>query len=194
MVGAGVVSINAEKLLNKMEHAREQRASMVAVQTEFDSMLNEHSNAYNQAAKGLELNVGAITQRQDIDEMREALSAFLDASTTLGNLQLEGDQYIAEQLAKAGVENHRVQQALNGYRARASVNRAFNAATRRYEAEVVEIWMDMLDLLESNWGRWEPDPKNSSILTKDNTLQNSYNALVERLANENRKAPQSPTG
>ena len=75
-----------------------------------------------------------------------------------------------------------------------NVNRSFNAATRHYDAEVVTIWMDMLDLLEASWGRWEPDPENSSILTNDTELQDSYNVMVERLVNENRKAPQSPAG
>jgi len=194
LFGAGAVWINAEKLLVKIEHVRDQRASITTVQSAFDSMLNERSQVYNQAAKGVELNVGAIRQRQAIEDMRKTLSAFLEASTKLGELQLEGDKYLSEQLAKAGVEPHRAQRIVNDYRAMTSVNRSFNAATRHYEAEVVTIWMDMLDLLESSWGRWEPDPENSSILTDDTELQDSYNVMVERLVNENRKAPQSPAG
>jgi len=47
-------------------------------------MLNERSQVYNQAAKGVDLNVCAIRQHQDIEDMRKTLSAFLDASTKQG--------------------------------------------------------------------------------------------------------------
>ena len=87
-----------------------------------------------------------------------------------------------------------VGQFLNRYRSSASANYAFNAATRQYESKVVEIWVEMLDLLESSWGRWEPDPQNSTIRTEDVRLQESYNSLVDQLGSAHRTAPQAASG
>lgn len=194
VLGAGAIWVNAEKLLGKMQHAAEQRASIIDVQTSFGSLMSERSKAYNAAAGKLALDVGAITGLQHIDQMRSALAVFRDASTKLGKVQLEGDKFLAASLTQAGVEQYMAEQFLSGYRSSARANLAFNAATRQYESEVVEIWLDMLDLLESSWGRWEPDRRNSSIRTDDTELQESYNALVDRLDHAHRNAPQAATG
>ena len=194
VLGAVAVWINAEKLLGKIERVADQRASIMEVQSEFVSMLSERSKAYNAAAEHLELNVGAISQPHHINEMRNALAVFRDASKRLAAVQLEGDKILAERLAGAGVQEQMLEQFLSGYRHSAGASQSFDAATRQYEAEVVDIWLNMLDLLESSWGRWEPVPQNSSIRTDDQALQQSYNALVERLGSAHRNAPQSSTG
>lgn len=193
VLGAGAVWINAERLLGKINHSADQRTSLIEVQSAFAALLTERSSAYNTAAERLQLNVGAINQRRRIDEMRVTLAMFLETSTKLGNIQLEGDKILAAHLAKAGVDAHLVERFLNDYRLSARTNQSFNSATRQYEAEVVDIWLNMLDLLDSNWGRWQPDPHNASIRTDDNDLQQSYNALVERLGKAHRNAPQAST-
>ena len=194
VLGAGAIWVNAEKLLGKMQHAAEQRASIIDVQTSFGSLMSERSKAYDAAAEKLALDVGAITGLQHIGQMRSALTVFRDASTKLGKVQLKGDKILAASLTHAGVEQYMVEQFLSGYRSSASANLAFNAATRQYESEVVEIWLDMLDLLESSWGRWEPDRRNSSIRSDDTELQERYNALVDQLGDAHRNAPQAATG
>ena len=194
ILGAVAVWFNAEKLLAKMAQITEQRASIAEVQTSFGALLSERSSAYNTAAEQLDLNVGAISAPHHIDEMRNALVTFRNASAELGEIQLRGGTILAERLVRAGVAQPLVEDFLSGYQSRASANLAFNTGTRRYEANVVETWLNILNLLESSWGRWTPDPQNLSIHTDDAHLQERYNALVERLASAHQNAPKDPAG
>lgn len=138
----------------------------------------------------IDFNVGTITEISHIKDRKASLNEFIAANAELIDARKNAEAILIEELNKRGVSQKSIDAYIKGYRDGQTEQHALMLKIDITNTQSMEVWLSIMDLLESKWGVWEPHPENFSIKTEDEELIEKFNKFLERtdsIANEQAK-------
>jgi len=160
------------------------------VLTVYTKMLTEKQASVDKIFDKVDVDVSTITEVSHIKERKSILNAFINANAELMDARRNAEAILTEELEKKGVSRKSIDAYIKGYRDGQTKQHASLLKIDLTNTQSMETWLSIMDLLEAEWGNWEPDPANYSIQTDDEELIEKFNKLLDRtdsIANEQAK-------
>ena len=167
-----------------------EQAKILEVLSVYIDTLKSRQATVDELFDKIDFNVGTITEISHIKDRKAKLNEFIDANAELMDARKNAEDMLTEELNKRGVSQKSIDAYIKGYRDGQTEQHAMLLKIDITNTQSMEVWLSIMDLLESKWGVWEPYPENFSIQTEDEELIEKFNKLLERtdsIANEQAK-------
>ena len=167
-----------------------EQAKILEVLSVYIDTLKSRQATVDELFDKIDFNVGTITEISHIKDRKAKLNEFIDANAELMDARKNAEAMLIAELNKRGVSQKSIDAYIKGYRDGQTEQHALLLKIDITNTQSMEVWLSIMDLLESKWGVWEPYPENFSIQTEDEELIEKFNKLLERtdsIANEQAK-------
>ena len=167
-----------------------EQAKILEVLSVYINTLKTKQASADEIFDKIDFNVGTITEISHIKDRKAALNEFIDANAVLMDTRKNAEAMLTAELNKRGVSQKSIDAYIKGYRDGQTEQHALLLKIDITNTQSMEVWLSIMDLLESKWGVWEPYPENFSIQTEDEELIEKFNKFLERtdsIANEQAK-------
>ena len=167
-----------------------EQAKILEVLSVYIDTLKSRQATVDELFDKIDFNVGTITEIFHIKDRKAKLNEFIDANAELMDARKNAEDMLTEELNKRGVSQKSIDAYIKGYRDGQTEQHAMLLKIDITNTQSMEVWLSIMDLLESKWGVWEPYPENFSIQTEDEELIEKFNKFLERtdsIANEQAK-------
>jgi len=167
-----------------------EQAKILEVLSVYIDTLKSRQATVDELFDKIDFNVGTITEIFHIKDRKAKLNEFIDANAELMDARKNAEAMLIAELNKRGVSQKSIDAYIKGYRDGQTEQHALLLKIDITNTQSMEVWLSIMDLLESKWGVWEPYPENFSIQTEDEELIEKFNKLLERtdsIANEQAK-------
>jgi len=167
-----------------------EQAKILEVLSVYIDTLKSRQATVDELFDKIDFNVGTITEISHIKDRKAKLNEFIDANAELMDARKNAEDMLTAELNKRGVSQKSIDAYIKGYRDGQTEQHAMLLKIDITNTQSMEVWLSIMDLLESKWGVWEPYPENFSIQTEDEELIEKFNKLLERtdsIANEQAK-------
>ena len=167
-----------------------EQAKILEVLSVYIDTLKSRQATVDELFDKIDFNVGTITEISHIKDRKAKLNEFIDANAELMDARKNAEDMLTEELNKRGVSQKSIDAYIKGYRDGQTEQHALLLKIDITNTQSMEVWLSIMNLLESKWGVWEPYPENFSIQTEDEELIEKFNKFLERtdsIANEQAK-------
>ena len=167
-----------------------EQAKILEVLSVYINTLKTKQASADEIFDKIDFNVGTITEIFHIKDRKAKLNEFIDANAELMDARKNAEDMLTAELNKRGVSQKSIDAYIKGYRDGQTEQHAMLLKIDITNTQSMEVWLSIMDLLESKWGVWEPYPENFSIQTEDEELIDKFNKFLERtdsIANEQAK-------
>ena len=167
-----------------------EQAKILEVLSVYINTLKTKQASADEIFDKIDFNVGTITEISHIKDRKAKLNEFIDANAELMDARKNAEAMLIAELNKRGVSQKSIDAYIKGYRDGQTEQHALLLKIDITNTQSMEVWLSIMDLLESKWGVWEPYPENFSIQTEDEELIEKFNKFLERtdsIANEQAK-------
>ena len=167
-----------------------EQAKILEVLSVYIDTLKSRQATVDELFDKIDFNVGTITEISHIKDRKAKLNEFIDANAELMDARKNAEAMLTAELNKRGVSQKSIDAYIKGYRDGQTEQHAMLLKIDITNTQSMEVWLSIMNLLESKWGVWEPYPENFSIQTEDEELIEKFNKLLERtdsIANEQAK-------
>jgi hypothetical protein len=138
--------------------------------------------AYQSAAVKLRadrvLSLEKLSDQQQIASRRKVVRDFLFANGNLENVVSNAEKNIQADMTRLQVGPAKMNAALAGYRAKAASRTALVMEIRACDERCGQAMLAVLDLWETNWGKWHYDPPLKTVRFEDSEMQQSYQRFL----------------
>jgi hypothetical protein len=126
------------------------------------------------------LDMGEVTQREQLEAKREVVRKFLASNEALKSLLVNEEVVFKEELVKLNVPQARIKSELNTFQ---SVIRGKAASIRMRETEqrIGDSLLGALDFLDGIWGEWNYSKEYSQVQFSPPGALSKYNEFMEAL-------------
>jgi hypothetical protein len=167
-----------------------EQAKILEVLSVYINTLKTKQASVDELFDKIDFNVGTITETSHIKDRKATLNEFISANAELMDTRKNAEAILTEELNKRAVSQKSIDAYIKGYRDGQTEQHALLLKIDITNTQSMEVWLSIMDLLESKWGVWEPYPENFSIQTEDEELIDKFNKFLERtdsIANEQAK-------
>ena len=167
-----------------------EQAKILEVLSVYIDTLKSRQATVDELFDKIDFNVGTITEISHIKDRKAKLNEFIDANAELMDARKNAEAMLIAELNKRGVSQKSIDAYIKGYRDGQTEQHAMLLKIDITNTQSMEVWLSIMNLLESKWGVWEPYPENFSIQTEDEELIEKFNKFLERtdsIANEQAK-------
>ena len=167
-----------------------EQAKILEVLSVYINTLKTKQASVDELFDKIDFNVGTITETSHIKDRKATLNEFISANAELMDTRKNAEAILTEELNKRAVSQKSIDAYIKGYRDGQTEQHALLLKIDITNTQSMEVWLSIMDLLESKWGVWEPYPENFSIQTEDEELIEKFNKFLERtdsIANEQAK-------
>lgn len=146
-------------------------------------ILTDYETNVNAVASAMRPN--SIKSREDIETARRCVREFQAASQGITAHNKAASAEFRRGLASDGVREPELTKLSN------AIERTFNSPSvqelRKYDQEIGQAVLEMMNFLDENWGKWRYDEKQQRLLFEDTQQADAYNALVGKLRTVSQK-------
>lgn len=122
-----------------------------------------------------------IRDRATIEQHRQILYTFLESNSQLTYFEKHADELLRAALVKADLSTEVREQAVEGFsRPRAATHAAEMQIRETYET-IGETALEILGLLDANWGKWRFDETAGQFRSDDHDFVAAYSDMVQKL-------------
>lgn len=157
-----------------------EQAKILEVLSVYINMLTEKQASVDEIFDKVDVDVSTITEVSHIMERKSILKEFVNANAELMEARKNAEAIFTEELEKRGVSQKSIDAYIKGYRDGQKEEHSLLLKIDVTNTQSMEAWLSIMDLLETKWGNWQPDPATYSIQTDDDDLIEKFNKLIER--------------
>jgi hypothetical protein len=122
-----------------------------------------------------------ITDRAQIETHRQIVRDFMEANAKLTNALEHGEDMVRAELDAQKVPQKTRDGTLAGYTRSQAQLRPLQLHIRHADEVLGQSALEVLDLLDRTWGRWERDASTGRLRFQDDPALKSFNELVEKI-------------
>jgi hypothetical protein len=122
-----------------------------------------------------------VRDKAMIDEHRQIVRDFLASNARITDTVQHSEELMGAELDAAKVPARTRQETLAGYKKSQIMIRPLQLEIRRCDQALGDAALAMLDLLETNWGKWRHDAASGAKEFDDDTTLAAHNALIEKV-------------
>jgi hypothetical protein len=174
--------LRLEGMVNTLEAASQGASGDTALLTKASAAylqkLQPVMKEYGDAAKSLKeppiLNLSGVERREQLQARRVLVQQFLAANEKLTAFTANQEKRFREEMEKGSVPAKMVEAALVGYRKSAASQAEVAAKIRDDDRRMGKALLSMLDVLDSNWGRWSYNTQKQKTIFQEDAALDKY--------------------
>jgi len=124
------------------------------------------------------LSLETLSDKQQIASRREVVRDFLSANGNLENVFTNAEQNIQNDMTRLQVGPAQMNAALAGYKSKVAPRTGLIVEIRGCDERCGQAMLAILDLWETNWGKWHYDSPMKTVRFEDPEAQQSYHRFL----------------
>ena len=145
--------------------------------------LQKLSKVYDAEFKRLEganiLEAGTLTNKAQIGERKEIVQHFLKVNGDIDRFVAAGEQNFRAEMTRRKVSQTRIDREVEAFRKASQSRTPLIRAIRASDKRIGNGMLNVLTLLESDWGNWEYDRKSGGVVFSDQAILDRYLASLD---------------
>lgn len=143
--------------------------------------LEKYNNAASKLRAAEVLNLETLSDKGLIAPRRALVQDFIAANDELKAVMTNSEDSIRADLTSLNVAPQEIDQAIAGFDSKFTPRRALVLQIRECDDHMGQAMTGILDLLETNWGKWNYDPTTNLVQFEDADAQSSYHQFLAAL-------------
>ncbi|WP_150107271.1 hypothetical protein [Pedosphaera parvula] len=143
-------------------------------------LTKQYTDAANPILHPSVLNMSEVKEKEDLDVKRKAVVKFLIANEEFKLFIMKGEAPLKEELEKLHVSERTAESCLRGFRGKQYL-RTTVVKIRELDTRIGNTTLSMLDILDTNWGKWNYRSDKKNVLIEDHDALERYNAFCKEL-------------
>jgi len=124
------------------------------------------------------LNLENLSEKEQITTRREAVQNFIAASDAVKTMITNSEDSIRADLTGLEVPPQKIDSLIAGFDVKFAPRSALDLQIRECDSRMGQAMLEILDLLETNWGKWDYDPAMNLVRFEDADAQRSYRQFL----------------
>jgi hypothetical protein len=141
---------------------------------------SEHAANAKRMQDAKVLDMGEVTQREQLEPKREVVRKFLASNEALKSLLVNEEALFKEELVKLNVPQARIKSELNTFQSGIR-GKAASLRMRETEQRIGDSLLGALDFLDGIWGEWNYSKEYSQVQFSPPGALSKYNEFMEAL-------------
>lgn len=145
----------------------------------------EHLGTYNQAVAELYesglVRAATLPTLEDLHARRELVKKFRETNARFQQYQMTAPQTYRALLEEQDVKPATLQQAMAGFEQAYGQQKGLILTVRQSDEKFAVLLLEILDLLENHWGRWEYSEAEEMITFEDDAVVEDYQEALAEL-------------
>jgi hypothetical protein len=162
----------------------EDAASMQALSNHVARMqkvITKYQAAARKLSETSALDPLTLTNKTQLEPRREAVREFLVANTEFADFTKNAEKTIRTGMEKAGLSERRIESTIKSYRSNAAAKNPIVLQMRRCEQRIGDASLGILDLFESEWGKWHYDTTSELIDFGSSKANETFSKLMQEI-------------
>jgi len=155
--------------------------AMSAFVARLQPVIQRFTKIANQVWESEPANFGTLTDKEQIATRRELIQRFSAANQEFSQMCSNQADILREELELRQLPRAEIEKLISTYRQQTSPTRATVLAMRECDNQNSKVLLSLLDLAESQWGKWHYDQENDYTVFEDEKSANEFAQLAERL-------------
>src|ERR1043166_267921 len=185
--GVKADSSDLDKTLGALKKASQElegeSAVVMEASTAYLTELQRLTKIYEAEFKKLEaanlVDASSLKSKEDIQERKQMVQRFLKVNEDVDRFFAAGESNFKSEMVKRKVSQSRIDREVQAYR-QASLNRApLIRAIRAADKRIGNSMLNVLNLLEKDWGNWNYDDKAGEVLFSDTATLDQYKTYLD---------------
>lgn len=146
----------------------------------FFGRLNVAMRNYKTALESLQAGhvLGPAMEKSELVDRRQIVRQFIDANDQLTGVVTNAEMNLRADLVRLNVSSGKIEETLAGYRKGSASKMQLTTEVRRCDDRMGQAMLDAIDLLDSEWGRWNFDSTANYIRFQSATARANYDSDV----------------
>jgi hypothetical protein len=184
---AAPVTPNADKAEIEAAKQRAQAARPFVLQaSEIDkerlqSLITAYSTALQPVPEPPLLDLTSLTGIHHLTQKKQIVQSFLKANDALRSFFEHREESYRETLLKLGLPSEFIESVMQAYRKTAAQPTALALKMRKDDDKMGTALLGILNLLQTNWGRWTFNPAKQKVEFSDHATREKFLDLKEAL-------------
>jgi len=178
-----------DRMIQKMQSSAQNlngtEKAMMEATVGFMKKLKTHEQVYQDAFEKLSvegiMHPAEITNLAQIELHRTAVTNFMSANQELKRGFANSDKYFEAELVKAKLPRSAVDAAMRGYRSGSAQRNHLIAEIRDQDAVLGTNLLALLDLYQTQWGRWHYSEDEHTVAFKEKAPKEEYAKTIDSL-------------
>jgi len=159
-----------------------------AYATKMQTVLAEYDQANKEASAAKALEPCPVENKDQLDANRQRVEKCLAANEKFAAFLSRADNVFSNELINAKVDRSALPKMLAGFEAGQSRVKPILLKLRKLDSDIGRASLEMIDLLETNWGNWECNPATGQLTSNDALFREDYNRLLQRIKDAHHEA------
>jgi hypothetical protein len=167
------------------ERSSGETAALLRGSQAFVTHLQSYQQAYERAAGELlaakVLAASTLQQRAQIEDRKALVHNFVDANDAFKTFLQESESNYGKEFAALDVSSSQTEAAIAGFKKAWAAQRPLLVKIREADDQMGRAMLGVLDLFNSQWGKWRYDAAASLVRFQDRTALDQYKALMAEI-------------
>ena len=188
----GSLSIDPERtdrLIRSIEKSAENvdgnELATINATTRMLRKMHAYEQAYQKAVENLAadsiISPAGVTNVTQLDRYRQTVTQFMAANEELAQISNGAAELLKEELRSENLPQRTVEAALRGFQQSYLPRRKIIKAIREQDAQLGTNLLAILDLYQSNWGKWRYNPEDELAVFEDAAHEDQYAAAIDSI-------------
>jgi len=144
-------------------------------------IMREYSTATKQLQQPSVLDMRGVERREQLGAKKNSVKKFMTANDNLRNFVVNGEKICQEELERAQMPPEARATALKGFQQGFAKTKEVNLQIREDDQRMGVAMLGMLELLDSNWGKWRYNTARAKVVFDDDAVLDKYVTYREEL-------------
>jgi hypothetical protein len=145
--------------------------------------MKKYEDAVTEVRTAKVLDLASLSDREQISTRREVVQNFIAANDEVKVMITNSEDFIRADLTDMNVSSEKIDQVIAGFDVKFAQRSVLDLQIRACDDRMGQGTLAMLDLLETNWGKWNYDPAKNVINFEDTYAQRSYRLSLNEIKN-----------
>jgi hypothetical protein len=168
---------------NAAHNATGDDAAVMQALSEHMQRMQTAANRYQMAASKYQyadlLSSATLNDKSEIQRRREAVRTLMTANSELKQVVVDNEKHIRADMGKRGIAPTTIESTIQAYRTTAGPRSAVILKIRDCDQRRADATLQILNLYESDWGRWHYDTKTEILSFQNPESKGKYNKLFD---------------
>lgn len=154
--------------------------------------MEKYSAALTELNAAKILNTATLTNKEQIAIRRGKVQNFIVANDEAKTVIANSEAFIRADLTEQKISSQKIDQFMAGFDSKFVPRRDLDLLIRECDRRMGQSMLSVLEVLETNWGRWNYHPATAKILFDDDAARQSYQQSIAaiKLAGQEQVAAQ----
>jgi len=147
--------------------------------TELQQLTRAYGAEYKKLEEAHVLDAGKLKAKEQIEQRKQVVQHFMKANEDIDRFVAESEKNFRSEMAKRKVSQTRIDREVAAFRKTSQPRTPLVRAIRASDRQIGNAMLNVLNLLEGDWGNWEYDANTGGVVFSDAAVLDKYKGYLD---------------